>query len=276
MKVVEKFVKGKFNKEELCEDGICVTENFIALIDGVTSNNDFRYNGKKSGRLIRDLLIEAIPKLSSKLDCYQAVDFLNEYILNFYKENNLFENLLNNPANQPAASIIIYSQNANQIWLIGDSMALYGNTILENPLEFDEIYTKMRVIIIDFLLNTGYTEEQLLENDISKEFIKELQKQQPYIKNKVNNSKFDYVVIDGFNRPNKNLIKCIDVPKDIKEIVFTSDGYRKPFNTLKETEEYLWYIKEVDPLCYKEFAYAKGFYKNQESYDDRSYIRFEI
>ncbi|MFR7544663.1 MAG: hypothetical protein ACLUWN_01770 [Clostridia bacterium] len=155
-------------------------------------------------------------------------------------------------------------------------MALYGNTILENPLEFDEIYTKMRVIIIDFLLNTGYTEEQLLENDISKEFIKELQKQQPYIRNKVNNSKFDYVVIDGFNRPNKNLIKCIDVPKDIKEIVFTSDGYRKPFNTLKETEEYLWYIKEVDPLCYKEFAYAKGFYKNQESYDDRSYIRFEI
>ena len=40
MKIVEKFVKGKFNKEELCEDGICVTENFIALIDGVTSNND--------------------------------------------------------------------------------------------------------------------------------------------------------------------------------------------------------------------------------------------
>lgn len=34
MKIVEKFVKGKFNKEELCEDGICVTENFIALIDG--------------------------------------------------------------------------------------------------------------------------------------------------------------------------------------------------------------------------------------------------
>ncbi len=201
---------------------------------------------------------------------------MNEYIRNFYKENNLFENLLNNPANQPAASIIIYSKNANQIWLIGDSMALYGNTILENPLEFDEIYTKMRVIIIDFLLNTGYTEEQLLENDISKEFIKELQKQQPYIRNKVNNSKFDYVVIDGFNRPNKNLIKCIDVPKDIKEIVFTSDGYRKPFNILKETEEYLWYIKEVDPLCYKEFAYEKGFYKNQESYDDRSYIRFEI
>ena len=59
-------------------------------------------------------------------------------------------------------------------------MALYGNTILENPLEFDEIYTKMRVIIIDFLLNTGYTEEQLLENDISKEFFKELQKQQPW------------------------------------------------------------------------------------------------
>ena len=47
MKVIEEFLKGKFNKEELCKDGICVTENFIALIDGVSSQSEFRYNNKK-------------------------------------------------------------------------------------------------------------------------------------------------------------------------------------------------------------------------------------
>ena len=64
--------------------------------------------------------------------------------------------------------------------------------------------------------------------------------------------------------------------ESIKEVVFCSDGYRKPFHTLEESEKYLKHIREVDPLCYKEFAYERGFYKKQESYDDRAYIRFEI
>lgn len=33
MEVIEKFIKGKFGKEELCEDAIVVSENFIAVID---------------------------------------------------------------------------------------------------------------------------------------------------------------------------------------------------------------------------------------------------
>ncbi len=276
MKVIEKFVKGKFDKEELCEDGICVTNDFIVLIDGVSSLSKFKYQGKKLGRTIRDILLEAIPKLDSNFDCYQAIDFLNNYIIDFYKQNDIYDKIFDDPANQPAASVIMYSKKYNQIWLIGDCMALYGNTLLEYKLEVDEMYTKIRKMIIEYCLETGYTEEDLLEDDISKKFMNELSARQPYIRNKVYNGKYDYVVIDGFNKPNKNLIKCINVPKDTKEIVFTSDGYRKPFETLEKSEEYLKYIKSVDPLCYKEFAYEKGFYKNQINYDDRAYIRFEI
>lgn len=155
-------------------------------------------------------------------------------------------------------------------------MALYGDTILENKLEVDELYTKIRAMTIQYFLETGYTEEELLENDIARKFIQGLSKRQPYIRNVTNNSKYDYAVIDGFNKPNKELIKCINLTENIKEIVFVSDGYRKPFNTLKEAEDDLKYIKRVDPLRYKEFKYPKGFYKEQESYDDRAYIKFEI
>ena len=256
MKVIEKFLKGKFNNEELCEDGICVTDDFIAVIDGVSSQSHFKYENKKLGKIICDILLEAIPKLDNEFDCYQKIS--------------------DDSANQPSASVIIYSKKHNQIWLIGDCMALYGDNILENKLEVDELYTKIRIMTIEYFLSTGYTEEQLLEEDIARKFVQNLSKRQPYIRNKIYNSKYDYAVIDGFNKPNKKLIKCIDVPSNIKEIVFVSDGYRKPFATLKEAEENLKYIKEVDPLCYKEFAYERGFYKNQESYDDRSYIRFKI
>lgn len=276
MRVIEKFLRGKFNKEVLCEDGICVTEDFIAVIDGVTSQSPFKYENKKLGKIICDVLLEAIPKLNNKFDCYQSIDFLNNYILEFYKKHNIFEEISGDAADQPSASVIIYSKNYNQIWLIGDCMALYGDNILENKLEVDELYTKIRIMTIEYFLATGYTEEQLLEEDVAGKFVQNLSKRQPYIRNKLYNSKYDYAVIDGFNKPNKELIKCIDVPSDVKEIVFVSDGYRKPFSSLKESEEYLKHIKEVDPLCYREFAYERGFYNNQESYDDRAYIRFEI
>ncbi len=276
MKVIEKFLKGKYNEEELCEDGICITEDYIAIIDGVTSHSQFKYNNKKLGKIICDILLEAIPKLDKTFNCYQAIDFLNDYILEFYKKHNIFEEIVGDAASQPSASVIIYSKHYNQIWLIGDCMALYGDNILENKLEVDELYTKIRVMTIEYLIETGYTEEELLEEDIAKKFVQNLSKRQPYIRNKTYNSKYDYAVIDGFNKPNKKLIKCVDVPKNIKEVTFVSDGYRKPFNTLKESEEYLKYIKDTDPLCYKDFPYERGFYKNQESYDDRAYIRFEI
>ena len=276
MKVIEKFLMGKFNNDALCEDGISISENFIAVIDGVGIQSEFRYNNKKPGKIICDILLEAIPKLNPKLDCYQAIDFLNEYILNYYKNCGIYEKISDDAAKQPSASVILYSRYYNQIWLIGDCIALYGDNILENTLKVDELYTTIRRMILEYLLSTGYTEKQLLEDDISKAFVKELEKRQPYIRNKIYNSEFDYVVIDGFNKPNKKLIKCIDVPKEVKEIVFTSDGYRKPFYTLKESEEYLKNIQKVDPLCYKEKKKKKGFYTNQESYDDRAYIRFEI
>ena len=57
MKVMEKFLKGKFDKEELCEDGICITDDFIAVIDGVSSQSKFRYNNKKLGKIICDILL---------------------------------------------------------------------------------------------------------------------------------------------------------------------------------------------------------------------------
>ena len=134
---------GKFGDDSLCEDGICITENFISIIDGVSSQSNFRYNNKKLGKIICDILLEAIPKIDINLDCYQSIDFLNEYVMNYYKANGIYEHIYNDAANQPSASVIIYSKHFNQIWLIGDCMALYGNSFLTNPLKLDELYTKI-------------------------------------------------------------------------------------------------------------------------------------
>ena len=57
MRIIEQFIKGKYNDPNLCEDAICVTENFIAVIDGVSSQSDFRFEDKKLGKIISDILV---------------------------------------------------------------------------------------------------------------------------------------------------------------------------------------------------------------------------
>ena len=276
MKIIEQFIKGKLNNPDLCEDAICVTDDFIAVIDGVSSQSDFRFENKKLGKIISDILVEAIPKLDSSMDCYQVIDFLNEYIINYYKDKGFYDKIAKDPADQPSASVIMYSKKYRQIWLIGDCKALYGDELLTNELELDKLYRQIRVMVLKYLLETGYTEEELLENDLSKKFIQNLSKRQPYLRNKRFYGKYDYAVIDGFNRPDKDLIKIIDVPKEVTKIVFTSDGYRKPFDTLEEAEQDLQKMKQEDPLCYKSFPHERGFNAKYEGYDDRSYISFEI
>ena len=37
--------------------------------------------------------LEAIQKLDTEIACYQAIDFLNNYILEFYKKHRIFEKI---------------------------------------------------------------------------------------------------------------------------------------------------------------------------------------
>ena len=275
MEVIEEFIKGKYEKQELCEDAIIVSKNFIAVIDGVTSQEN-PCQGKALGKIISDILENIIPTIPEKSSCDKAISYLNEKILEEYKNEGIYDLIKDDPRKQPAASVVIYSKFYNQIWMIGDCKALYGNTIIDNELEVDIMYAKLRKILIEYLLETGCTEDELLENDITRQFLEETIKRQPLIRNKRFYGRYDYVSIDGFNKLDIDLIKIVDVPKDVSEIAFCTDGYRKIFATLKECEEYNKFIKENDPLCYKEYWHERGFVKNQESYDDRAYIRFKI
>lgn len=86
MKVIESLIKGKFDKEEFCEDAIFISDEFIVLIDGATAKNKFLFNGKKTGKLISEILVEAFEKLEYNSTVYECVEYLNDYILKWYKK----------------------------------------------------------------------------------------------------------------------------------------------------------------------------------------------
>ena len=55
-----------------------------------------------------------------------------------------------------------------------------------------------------------------------------------------------------------------------------SDGYPVLKETLEETEEALKIVLETDPLCFRQYKSAKGLQKGNNSFDDRTYIKFEL
>ena len=90
MEVIEEFIKGKYKKQELCEDAIVVSENFIAVIDGVTSKEN-SIKGKALGKIISNILKNIIPTIPEKYSCEEAINYLNEKILEEYKKEEIYE-----------------------------------------------------------------------------------------------------------------------------------------------------------------------------------------
>ena len=84
-----------------------------------------------------------------------------------------------------------------------------------------------------------------------------------------------YAVIDGFPIP-ETKVSIILLDFQPWEIVLASDGYPKLGKTLEETEAMLDKQRKNDPLNIGEFKATKAFIEGNNSFDDRSYIRFTV
>ena len=165
------------------DDGIYIGENFAGVFDGVSSKCAIMVDGKKVR--IADIITEAIKKIDSKtapsfaktLDLNEFLQFINMYIKKFCEKHGIMLG-----EQKLEATGAIYSRYHNQIWLVGDCRAVYDGKTVENDLEADELYTVIRMEVIKSLLEHGYTEEALFENDISRRIIKNPDDIMQYIK----------------------------------------------------------------------------------------------
>ena len=81
--------------------------------------------------------------------------------------------------------------------------------------------------------------------------------------------------MDGYKTLEKD-IHVISISNTIKSIILTSDGYPVIEETLEKTEETLFNILKKDPLMIGKYATTKGLSDNKCSYDDRSYLRYDV
>lgn len=277
MKVIESKIEGKKSSES-CEDGLVVTADFIAVIDGSTSKTPHHLSpDMKNGRYAMVLISEYIQhELKPESTVEDFCEGVTSYIYNkVYRQQGIEEQMQAHPEERITASAILYSKAKNEVWMVGDCQAIIDGKLYENNKPFEDIVARRRVELI----RQGFTPQE------ARKTIEPL-----LIQAMLEGQNKTYTVIDGFpiyqkgvkvvslNAPQKNVETDVadSLPLPTKEIVLASDGYPFLKPTLAESEEALAHLLAYDPQCTHEFIATKGIVVGNKSFDDRTYIRFQI
>ena len=279
MKIIESSIIGK-KSPEACEDGMVVTNDFIAVIDGSTSktpkhlNPDMK-NGRYAMMLISEYIREELKSEASVDDFCQGV---TAYIYNkVYEKLGVEERLKEHPEERLTASAILYSRTRNEVWMVGDCQAIIDGKLYENGKPYEQEIARKRVELIEQGLSPAEARKQI---------------EPLLIEAMLSGQNQTYTVIDGFPiyregvkivvlkvNPASSGIETYfqEHPEPVSspnEVVLASDGYPFLKPTLAASEAALAEQIANDPQNIHSFIATKGIVEGNKSFDDRTYIRF--
>ena len=288
MKIIESCIIGK-KSPEACEDGMVVTDDFIAVIDGSTSktpkhlNPDMK-NGRYAMMLISEYIREELKADASVDDFCQGI---TAYIYNkVYEKLGVEERLKEHPEERLTASAILYSRTRNEVWMVGDCQAIIDGKLYENGKPYEQEIARKRVELIEQGLSPAEARKQI---------------EPLLIEAMLSGQNQTYTVIDGFPIYREGVkvvsvsdsssvqdtvlasdtVPCSDsvsasgtISVSSSEIVLASDGYPFLEPTLAASEAALAEQIANDPQNIHSFIATKGIVEGNKSFDDRTYIRF--
>ena len=292
MMIIESKIVGK-KSQESCEDGMVITDDFIAVIDGSTSktpkhlNPDMK-NGRYAMMLISEYIREELKADASVDDFCQGV---TAYIYNkVYEKLGVEERLKEHPEERLTASAILYSRTRNEVWMVGDCQAIIDGKLYENGKPYEQEIARKRVELIEQGLSPAEARKQI---------------EPLLIEAMLSGQNQTYTVIDGFpiyregvkvvsvsdscsvqdscSVPASDSVPCSDsvsasgtIFVSSSEIVLASDGYPFLKPTLAASEAALAEQIANDPQNIHSFIATKGIVEGNKSFDDRTYIRFSV
>ena len=140
----------------------------------------------------------------------------------------------------------------------------------DNPKPYEAELAAMRAEEAKRQLSDGKNIDDLCRNDTARPVII------PRMIETMRNQNITYSVVDGFPIPRQHVLV---IPLDFRpyEIVMASDGYPFLYPSLEESEEALQHQRQNDPLNIgPHFQATKAFHPDNNSFDDRTYIRFRV
>lgn len=270
------------NPRKKSEDGIVVTPDFIAVIDGSTSKSEYMHSLRspiqamlahsfrcENGRYAMQLVSRYISRMPKTTTCEQFLRGVTSYIFKHYSKSML-KRLSEHPEDRMTCSAVVYSRVSREIWMVGDCHCLIGDNYFDNPNPYEAELAAMRAEEVKRLLSEGKTQDELLRNDTARQVII------PRMLQTMQQQNIGYSVIDGFHIPRQH-VRILPIDFNPWEIVLASDGYPFLCSTLEESESRLRQQRETDPLNIGPmFQATKAFNPDFNSFDDRAYIRFSV
>lgn len=265
MKVIEVFTQAKNGNETLNEDGYFISKDYIAVIDGVTSKTTSECWKNPPGIEAKNTIVQAMKDADPLFTAEEHYIFLNEALCKKYSDITYF---VKNPLDRLQVNCIVYSQYRKEIWFFGDCHCLVDGESFSNEKKIDTLLGELR----SFVFQATASINQNSTEDIGREKILPFLKLQSNLAN--SSAEYGYLVLDGIgNMVSK--IKKMDV-SDANEIVLATDGYPILQNTLENTEGSLSQLRKSDPLLINKVKSTKGFLAGNESFDDRTYVKFNM
>lgn len=257
MTITEHFICGKHTADD-CEDGIVVSNDFAAVIDGSTSKTHTRLDpSMKNGRFAMLLISEYIKQMPAD---YTMSDFCQGITLRIaeeYNKRSIAERMAEHPEERLTASAIIYSKSRKEVWMVGDCQAIIDGTYYDNSKPYEQEIAMQRATLI----KNGMSPKDA-RRTIEPQLIKAM----------LEGQNRQYAVIDGtpIYMPGTHIVKVSH------SVVLASDGYPTLLPTLKESEEALAKHLADDPQNIGEFVATKGLVEGNVSFDDRAYIKLTL
>ena len=257
MTITEHFICGKHTAAD-CEDGIVITNDFAAVIDGSTSKTPKRLDpSMKNGRFAMLIISEYIKQMPAD---YTINDFCRGITLRIaeeYAKRGIAEDMAKHPEERLTASAIIYSNSRKEVWMVGDCQAIIEGKHYDNSKPYEQEIAMQRATLI--------------KNGMSpKEARRAIEPQ--LIKAMLEGQNRQYAVIDGtpIYMPGTRIVTASHC------VVLASDGYPTLLPTLHESEEALAQHLTDDPQNITDFIATKGLVEGNVSFDDRAYIKLTI
>jgi hypothetical protein len=268
-RVAEQFSEAK-DAEKGSEDGHLVSENCIAVLDGVSSPN-----GAKNSEGLTPAQVAVAAGLRTlrehqDINSQNVVEQLTQSVraaLTEFRE-----------AGTPSFVFVAFFPKENVIVRVGDCSYLIDGSGTNNELQVDRVRAVLRKRAVEKHLARGTTAEKILADDPMRPRMNDLRNWQDHFTNNPDSPEFGYGVIDGTDVP-ELFVERIVVPEHARSIVLASDGYPPTtlHMTMRESEEALSKLQQEDPLGVKTGSIRALLptKEGQTATDDRTYLRVE-
>ncbi len=282
MRIIERYCRGERNDQSLNEDGMLVTDDFAAVVDGVTSKSVRHLCRPSGGVVAKDLMIDIIggmPADASMRQMQRAVDA--RFQARYRSHEAGIRVFADEPVERLQANAVVYSARRHEAWLFGDCQIMVNGVQTPTTKDVDVLLGDLRAFTVLALREMqdgtpdvpvsgsfGAPASDAAPKDPSRAMILPFLRLQSQFANK--RGPFGYFVFDGFTDMTYPIRTVPVSPGD--EVVQASDGYPLLRPTLDESERELQRLRSEDPDLIDRYRSTKGF-QGRATFDDLTYLR---